>query len=443
MIETFGDLVLSRGGFDMSVGMPAPEQRNLGPLSDATPGTELYSAMTLGSPTYTGRSVNPNTAMTYTAVLACVKILSEALATPPLITYRNLDLGEYLQKKPATNDYRFRMLREQPNREMTSFQWREHMMLSLTLWGNSYAMLDWNLSNGHLNSIWPIRADWMQVMRNEFGRLVYRYQPLSYYSNPVPAGIYEDWQILHIPGLGFDGSIGFSPITMARQAVGLGLAAEEYAGRFCANNARPNVVLTSTAAVNDPQQLRNAWHAAYGGLENTGKVAVLPAGMDIKTFSISPADAQFLEGREWQLGEIARIFGVPLNMLADVMGKASTYASAEQFDLGFVKHTIRPWATRIEQKLNCTVLGSQDGLTCSHDLSDLQRGDAISQATTITSYVRGGVMTPNEGRSRIHLNPSADPQADKLIVQAQMVPLAMAGADQQKPVDTTPKLLAA
>lgn len=441
MIETFGNLLLSSANYDIR-SAPEMEQRNLGPLSDATPGTELYSAMTLGSPTYTGRSVNPNTAMAYTAVLACVKILSESLASLPLITHRNLG-ADYSRKEPAVNDYRFRLLREQPNREMTSFQWREHMMLSLTLWGNSYAFLDWNRSNGHLNSIWPLRADWVTVLRNEYGRLVYGYQPLSYYSNPVPAGFYEDWQILHVPGLGFDGSIGFSPITMARQAIGLGLAAEEFAGRFHANNARPNVVLTSTNAVADPAALRQAWHSAYGGLENTGKVAVLPPGMDIKTFSIDPKDAQFLEGREWQLGEIARIFGVPLNMLADVMGKASTYASAEQFDLGFAKHTIRPWATRIEQKIDCTVLGSQDALTCRHDMSDLMRGDSTSQAVTITSYVRGGVMTPNEGRARLDLNPSNDPQADKLIVQAQMVPLALAGADQQKPVDTTPKLLAA
>jgi HK97 family phage portal protein len=319
------------------------------------------------------------------------------------------------------------MLREQPNREQTSFQWREQMMASLCLWGNSYSFLDWD-SRGHLRAIWGLRPDWVMVYRNENNRLVYQYQPLAYFSIPVPSGLYEDWQILHIPGLGFDGSIGYSPIAMARQAIGLGLAAEEFAGRFHANNAKPNVVLKASAPVTDPQQLRNAWHDAYGSLHNTGKVAVLPPGLDIATFSINPKDAQFLEGREWQLGEIARIFGVPLQMLADVLGKTSTYASAEQFDLSFAKHTIRPWCTRIEQKINITVLGSQDSLTCKHDMSELERGDSATQSETITGYVRGGIMTPNEGRARLDLNPSTEEQADKLIVQQQMVPLNAAGS---------------
>lgn len=426
MIETLSSLALERGGYDM---LAAGQEKRYG-LADAIPRTELYSALTLGSPTYTGRSVSPNTAMTYTAVYGCVKILSETLASLPLITNRNSG-NDWRVRTPATNDYRFRMLREQPNREQTSFQWREQMMAALCLWGNSYSFLDWD-SRGHLTAIWGLRPDWVQVYRNENGRLVYRYQPLSYYNIPVPAGAYEDWQILHIPGLGFDGSIGYSPIAMARQAIGLGLAAEEFAGRFHANNARPNIVLKASAEVKDPAQLKRAWHEAYGGLENAGKVAVLPPGLDFSVFSINPKDAQFLEGREWQLGEIARIFGVPLNMLADVLGKASTYASAEQFDLSFAKHTIRPWCTRIEQKVDTTVLGSQDALTCRHDMSDLTRGDSMTQANTVTAYVRGGLLTPNEGRARIDANPYVDPgpdadPADKLMAQQQMIPLNKAG----------------
>ena len=416
MIETLRTLALAAGHSDM----PIPETRN---LADARPGTWLYEALTLGTPTYTGRSINPTTAMSYTAVYSCVSMIAQDLAACDLVTNRSSD--DWRSFSPATNDYRFRLLREQPNPEMSSFQWREQMIVSLLTWGNSYSYIDWD-ERGRIKAIWPLRPEWVLVIRNQAQRLEYRYNPLYPYSIPVPAGTYSDWQILHIPFLGFDGAIGYSPLAMARQAVGLGLAAEEYAGRFYANNARPNLALTTTVGVKDPEALKKAWYEAYGGLENSGRVAVLPPGMDVKTFSIPFRDAQFLEGRAWQTGEIARLYKVPPYLIGDPSGKTSTYASAEQGDIVYGKHCLTPIARRIEQKLDMTVLGSQDALTCRHDLADIMRGDVVSQAEADASDVLNGIKTRDECRSKRGLNPFGG-NAATLMVQMQTVPIEDAG----------------
>ena len=232
MIETLADGVLTRGGFDM-LAAPQSVERRSESISSALPGTGAYESLTFGSPTYTGRSVNPNTAMTYTAVWACVKILSEAVGSLPLLTYRNLS-PDGLIRDLATDDYRYRMLREQPNEEQSSMQWREFGMASLALWGNWYNYLEWD-GRGRLKAIWPMRPDWVIVLRNPRTlKLEYRYHPLYPFSAPIPAGVFDPYQIMHVPGFGWDGIVGYSPITMCRNAVALGQAYEEQGGRFVA-----------------------------------------------------------------------------------------------------------------------------------------------------------------------------------------------------------------
>lgn len=418
MIETLGSLY-RQAGHDL----PPLQQRGES-ISGAYPGTQAYESLTFGTPTYTGRSVNPNTAMTYTAVWACFKILCEGVASLPLLTYRNVT-PDGLVKRLATDDYRYRMLREQPNEEMSSMQWREFVMQSLLGWGNSYNYNDLD-GRGRIRQIYPLRPDWTIVQRNPRSmRLEYRYAPLYPFASPVPAGIYEPEQILHIPGMGWDGLTGYSPITMCRNAIGLGQAYEEHGGRTFANGAVPRIALVAPpgSVVKDPEQIRREWKKHYGGLEHSGDVAILHGGLDLKTFSINPKDAQFLEGRSFQLSEIARIYNVPLGMLHDVMSKPETYASAEQADSRFIKYSIRPWCTRIEQKVNITVLNSQDALTCRHDLTDLSRGDLLSQAQAYNTLTGGGIMRRNEARVRLDLDPDDNPAADELTVQQQYVVL--------------------
>ena len=431
MIETLGTLY-RQAGHDFPP-VPHIEQRGES-ISNATPGSMTYEALTFGTPTYTGRSVNPNTAMQYSAVWACIKILSEAVSSVSLLTYRNVS-PDGLVRDLAVNDYRYRMLREQPNEEMSSMQWREFGMAALLGWGNWYNYLDLD-GRGRIKMIYPLRPDWVIPLRNtRTGRMEYRYTPLYPLAAPVPPGVYDPEQILHIPGLGWDGIVGYSPIGMLRNAIALGMSQEEYSARLVGNNNRPNVALVSAAAIKDPEALRASWKKAYGGVQNTGEVAVLHGGLDLKTFTINPVDAQFLEGRSFQLSEIARIFNVPLGMLHDTLSKPETYASAEQADIRFVKHSVRPWCVRIEQKMNLSVLASNDALTCEHDLTDLYRGDLASQMNAYKSGVSGGLVTPNEGRVRLKFPPHTDKKANELYMQAQMVQLGTPppAAPQKKP----------
>lgn len=418
MIETLGSLI-KQAGHELP-----PLQKRSETITSAIPGSGAYEALTLGSPTYTGRSVNPNTALTYTAVWACFKILCEGVGSLPLLTFRNVT-PDGLVKKLAIEDYRYRMLREQPNDEMSSMQWREFVMQSLLGWGNSYNYLDMD-GRGRIKSIWPLRPDWVIPLRSpKTLKLEYHYTPLYPFAIPVPPGIYHTDTILHIPGMGWDGVVGYSPITMCRNAVSLGQAYEEHGGRTFSNGAVPRVALVAPQGVTikDPQQIKTEWKKNYGGLEHSGEVAILHGGLDLKTFSINPKDAQFLEGRSFQLAEIARIFNVPLGMLHDVLSKPETYASAEQADIRFIKYSIRPWCTRIEQKVNITVLASQDTLTCRHDLTELSRGDLLSQATAYNTLCTGGIMKRNEARVRLDLDPDDNPAADELTVQNQNVKL--------------------
>ncbi len=418
MIETLGTLIKDAG-----IDLPAVQKRGES-ITSAIPGTGAYEALTFGSPTFTGRSVNPNTALTYTAVWACFKILCEGVGGLPLLTFRNVT-PDGLVKRLAIEDYRYRMLREQPNPEMSSMQWREFVMQSLLGWGNSYNYLDMD-GRGRIKAIWPLRPDWMVVLRNPVTlQLEYHYKPLYPFAVPVKAGVYHADSIMHIPGMGWDGVLGYSPIEMCRNAVALGQAYEEHGGRTFSNGAIPRVALVAPAGVSikDPEKVRDEWKKRYGGLEHTGEIAILHGGLDVKTFSINPKDAQFLEGRSFQLAEIARIFNVPLGMLHDVMSKPETYASAEQSDIRLIKYSIRPWCTRIEQKINITVLASQDVLTCRHDLADLARGDLLSQSQAYKNLVGGFIMKPNEARVRLDLDPDDNPAADELIGQQQYVVL--------------------
>ena len=431
MIETLGSLYRQAGHE-----FPAVQERSES-ISSAIPGTGAYESMTWGTPTYTGRSVNPNTAMAYSAVWCCVNGISKALASVNLFTYRNLS-PDGLTRELATEDYRYRLLREQPNPEMSSVQWRWNGMASLLTWGNWYNYLDLD-GRGRIKNIWFLRPDWIIPLRNmRTLQMEYRYTPLYPFMNQVPPGVYHSDQILHIAGLGYDGIVGYSPIAMHRNAVALGQAQEEAGGRFIAGGGTQRVALVApNGSKVDEAKTKKAWMEANSGLETAGKVAILTGGMDVKTFGIPPKDAQYLEGRSWQLSEFARIYDYPLGMLYDALSKTDSYASSEQDDLKFVKHCLRPWAALVEAKVNITVLGSNDSITCEHDLYDLQRGDLQSQMNSYKAGVTGMVVKPNEARARLRLPPDTDPGANQLWGQGQMMPMGSlrkaSPKSQQKP----------
>ena len=241
-----------------------------------------------------GKNVNERSAMQMTAVYACVRILSEAVAGLPLHLYRYNSSGG---KEKAIDHPLYCLLHDEPNPEMTSFVFRETLMTHLLLWGNAYAQIIRN-GKGEVLYLYPLMPNKMQVDRDEKGRIYYTYSRSTDEAN-AKAGesnvMLTPDDVLHIPGLGFDGLVGYSPIAMAKNAIGMAIACEEFGAKFFANGASPSGVLEHPGILKDPEKVRNSWNAAYGGSSNAHKVAVLEEGMKYSPISISPNEAQFLE----------------------------------------------------------------------------------------------------------------------------------------------------
>ena len=297
--------------------------------------------------TTSGKAVTERSAMQMTAVYSCVRILSEAIAGLPLHLYRYDKNG---RKEKALDHPLYFLLHDEPNPEMTSFIFRETLMTHLLLWGNAYAQVIRN-GKGEVVGLYPLMPNRMTVDRDEHGKLFYSYQVGSDDAPTMKTGtvILKPSDVLHIPGLGFDGLVGYSPIAMAKNAIGLAIATEEYGAKFFANGATPGGLLEYPGTVKDPDRVRESWNKGFSGSQNAGKVAILEEGMKYTPISIAPEQAQFLETRKFQINEIARIFRIPPHMIGDL--EKSSFSNIEQQSLEFVKYTLDPWVARWEQAI--------------------------------------------------------------------------------------------
>ena len=374
-----------------------------------------------------GKNVNERLAMQMTAVYACVRILSEAIAGLPLHLYHSKTDGG---KEKAVGHPLYFLLHDEPNAEMTSFVFRETLMTHLLLWGNAYAQVIRN-GKGEVIALYPLMPNRMQVNRNEKGQLYYQYTTSSD-DAPTMEGsavVLMPEDVLHIPGLGFDGLVGYSPIAMAKNAIGLAIATEEYGAKFFANGAAPSGVLEHPGTIKDPQRVRDAWMSQFGGSHNSGKVAVLEEGMKYTPISISPEQAQFLETRKFQINEIARIFRVPPHMVGDL--EKSSFSNIEQQYLEFVKYTLDPWVIRWEQSLQRTLLSSEDKKEYffKFNLEGLLRGDYASRMSGYATARQNGWMSANDIRELENLDRiPAELGGDLYLINGNMLPLENAGA---------------
>ena len=238
--------------------------------TNRTPGS-AYSFFLGG--TTSGKAVTERTAMQMTAVYSCVRVLAEAVAGLPLHLYRVRDDGG---KEKALDHPLYRLLHDEPNPEMSSFVFRETLMTHLLLWGNAYAQIIRNGKN-EIVALYPLMPNKMTVDRDANGQLYYSYDRGSdeVIRDDRSTVILHPSDVLHIPGLGFDGLVGYSPIAMAKNAIGMAIACEEYGAKFFANGAAPGGVLEHPGTLKDPQRIRESWQAAFGGSSNSNKVAVL------------------------------------------------------------------------------------------------------------------------------------------------------------------------
>lgn len=356
----------------------------------------LAARMAGGAPTASGVNVNESNAMRTSAVYACVRVLAETIASLPLITYRITPRG----KERALGHKLYPILHDQPNSELTSFEFREAMMACMLLWGNAYAEIETN-ARGDVLALWPLSPGMMEVMRNESGKLYYHYQ--------LPNGGYRDlipYQVMHVRGLSFNGLVGFSPIQLARQAIGLAVATEEFGARFFGNGARPGVYLEHPGQLSDVAYKRmvESWNDTHQGLSNAHRATILEEGMKLETVGIPPEEAQFLETRQFSIEEIARIYRVPLHLIGDL--RRATYGNIEHSSIDFAVHSIRPWAVRWEQAIRRDLIGPLEraSITAEFQIDGLLRGDLPSRYTAYAQGRQGGWLSVNDVRRLENMN---------------------------------------
>ena len=377
--------------------------------------------------THSGERVDERTAMQIVTVYACVRLLSNTIAGLPLHLYKYTDSGG---KAMALDHPLYRLLHDEPNPEMSSFVFRETLMTHLLLWGNAYAQIIRN-GKGEVIALYPLMPDRMTVDRDSKGQLYYEYT-VSMDDAPTVKGSLvrlHPSDVLHIPGLGFDGLVGYSPIAMAKNAIGMAIACEEYGAKFFANGAAPGGVLEHPGTIKDPQRVRESWQSTFGGSGNSNKIAVLEEGMKYTPIGISPEQAQFLETRKFQINEIARIFRVPPHMVGDL--EKSSFSNIEQQSLEFVKYTLDPWVIRWEQTIHRSLLlpDEKSQYFVKFNLEGLLRGDYQSRMNGYAIGRQNGWMSANDIRELENLDRiPAEEGGDLYLINGNMLPLKDAGA---------------
>ena len=371
------------------------ERRNTFHVSQQPPGWVVRG---YGQESFSGENVTPESALSVTAVLAAFTILAEDSSSLPLILYRRLKRG----KERATDNTYYNLLHDAPNPEHTSMIFREIMMGHLLGWGNFYAQLIWD-KKGRVVEMWPLRPDRMEVARKN-GRKIYLYRK----ADGQPRAFTQD-DIWHVPAFGFDGLQGYSRITLGRNAIGLAMGTEKFGSKFFANDARPSLALKLPAGMKEPARgnVIESWQQAYGGANNSWKVALLEEGLDIKEIGIPPEDAQFLQTRKFQVTEIGRMFRIPPHMIGDTERSTSWGTGIEQQQIGYVSHTLRPWLVRIEQTIWQQILLADEKREyfAQHLVDAFLQGDSAARYAVYVQAINNGIMNPNEAREKENMNP--------------------------------------
>ncbi|OPY83442.1 MAG: Phage portal protein [Syntrophus sp. PtaU1.Bin005] len=346
-----------------------------------------------------GIHINENVALGIPAVFACVRVLTEAIASLPLLTYERFDNGD---KDRARSFSLFRLLHDSPNPLMTSFELRELLVGHLCLRGNAYCYIE--RDQGEVVALWPLHPDKVNVELS--GRaLVYKHQ-----ADGVEK-VYPMEDILHIRGLSADGIIGYSPLTLLRDCFGYSKAVQEYSSSYFRNDASPGGILTTPNALNSQSHanLRDAWTGGHAGKGKHHKVAVLDNGLQWQSVGVSPQDSQLIESQKFSVVEIARVFRVPLNLVMDY--ERSTYSNVTEQNRSFLTHTLQPWLTRIEQAMMKSLLteAEKEKYFIEHLTQGFLRSDTKTRYESYKIAIESGFMTVDEVRQLENMNSLPEP----------------------------------
>lgn len=378
------------------------------------------------APSDTGEVVTPLTALQTSGVYACVQVIAQSIATLPCHLYRRREDGGEEIARDNPLDY---ILHDQPNPEMTAYSFYETLTAQIALWGNAYAQIIRD-GTGRIVELYPLQAAQMQVLRDNAGNLYYQYTQSGDSKTPGKEINLRPAEVLHVPGMGYNGIVGFSPITIARRSIGMTIAAEKYGGNFYKNGARPSGALEYPGQLQDPERVRKSWNAVYGGSDNSGKVVILEEGMKYTPIAMSMADAQFIENRKYQLNDIARIYRVPPHMIGDL--EKATFSNIEHQSLEFVKYTLAPWVQRWEQAMKRCLLTQKERTEYSMrmNVDGLLRGDYESRMNGYAVARQNGWMNANEIRTLENMNHiPAELGGDDYLINGNMIKITDAGGD--------------
>ena len=349
-----------------------------------------------GSWTYTGIStsgqqVNQASSMTYSAVWAAVRAISEGVASLPLQVFRR---GHDGSRSKANDHPLYRILHDQPNPEMSALTFRETLMGHALVWGNGYAEIVRDKNSGRVQQLWPLDPSLVEPVRDENGELFYKYGSVIF----LPS------EILHIKGLSFDGVKGYSVIAQAKNSIGLGMAVEEFGSTFFGQGGKPAGVISVPGKLNSEaiQNMRKSWEDMHATVKNSHRVAILQNGVTYQTIGTPPDDAQWIASRSFQLQEVARWFKIPASKIG---AGAGTYSSLEQDNLAFLQETLRPWLIRWEQEINFKLISSLDQLYAEHNQDALLRGDTAGRSAFYASALSWGWLSRNDVRALENLPP--------------------------------------
>lgn len=364
-------------------------------LSAKSDGRWLGSTDDLGT-VFNGR-VTEEKALGIDAVFACVNLYARTLASMPLLLYEKTPDG----KRRAVNHPLYRLLHNEPNPNMTSHNFRKIMEASLKLWGNAYAWIEFD-NSWRVKYLWPLLPGNVFPQRSlQTGELFY--DAVLYNGESRRFRAYE---MVHIPGLGFDGISGRSPVRQFAETMGFNLDIKSYGRKFFKNGARPSGVLQHPGSLSEEAQkrLENKFDKRYSGIENTGKTILLEEGMTYHQIGVPPEEAQFIESRKYSVEEIARIYGVPPHMIGDL--EHATFSNIESQDINFAKHSIVPECVNWEQELMRKLLNDdeQARYEIEFNMEGLVRGDMESRYRAYAIGRQWGFLTADDIRAKENMS---------------------------------------
>lgn len=415
MIETFASLLQS-AGIDL-LDAPAPERLSAMPAPD-----DDFWYLQAPRASITGLRVGPEGAMTSVAYWACVGVIATTLATLPFSVYRRLRRG----KEVAADHEVHYLIHDAPNEEQTAVEFWETAFVHILTTGNAFARIYMDTA-ARVQAMQLLDPARVSVKRDQKTGVKF-YEVLE----GTQRRIYFDDDILHIPGLG-DGLVGYSPVQKHRRTIELAMAQEEYQLRYFANNARPGMYLKHPGSLSDKAKnnLLASWNKIHQGLQNAGNPGVLEEGMTVETVGSAARDMEFLAMQKFSVEQVARIFRVPLHLIQSL--DKATFGNIEHQSIDFVMHTVRPWARRVEARVNRTLFGPKESARyfAEFNLEGLLRGDSAGRAAFYATMRNAGIMTANEIREKENLNPIEG--GDELLVQGAMVPASQVGQQQEDP----------